>query len=145
MRICLGAQRFQQFASFSILIVFRTVTPFRSCGGDLARRSDQPKLDFLDCCKAIAKRAGLDPENFWLDKFRATCATWSLWAGVDLRTVQHWLGHSDMESTMRYLKPSRASRFVTRWMRFSRSQGFGSNRLQQLTSTSGLLCAAEVH
>ena len=35
-------------------------------------------------------------------------ATWSLWAGVDLRTVQQWLGHSDMESTMRYLKPSRS-------------------------------------
>jgi integrase len=28
--------------------------------------------------------------------------------GVDLRTVQPWLGHSDMESTMRYLKPSRS-------------------------------------
>src|ERR1035438_8848223 len=28
--------------------------------------------------------------------------------GVDLRTVQQWLGHSDMESTMRYLKPSRS-------------------------------------
>jgi integrase/recombinase XerD len=41
-------------------------------------------------------------------KFRATFATWSLWAGVDLRTVQQWLGHSDMESTMRYLKPSRS-------------------------------------
>jgi integrase/recombinase XerD len=38
----------------------------------------------------------------------ATFATWSLWAGVDLRTVQQWLGHSDMESTMRYLKPSRS-------------------------------------
>ena len=30
------------------------------------------------------------------------------WACVDLRTVQQWLGHSDMESTMRYLKPSRS-------------------------------------
>jgi integrase len=28
------------------------------------------------------------------------------WRG--LRTVQQWLGHSDMESTMRYLKPSRS-------------------------------------
>jgi len=27
---------------------------------------------------------------------------------VDLRTVQQWLRHSDMESTMRYLKPSRS-------------------------------------
>ena len=31
-------------------------------------------------------------------------------SGVDLRTVQQWLGHSDMESTMRYLKPSRSQR-----------------------------------
>jgi integrase/recombinase XerD len=67
-----------------------------------------PKLDFLDCCKAIAKRAGLNPDDFWLHKFRATFGTWALWAGVDLRTVQQWLGHSDMESTMRYLKPSRS-------------------------------------
>jgi integrase/recombinase XerD len=67
-----------------------------------------PKLDFLDCLKAIAERAKLDPDKFWLHKFRATFATRCLWAGVDLRTVQQWLGHSDMESTMRYLKPSRS-------------------------------------
>ena len=67
-----------------------------------------PKLDFLDCLKAAAERAKLKKENFWLHKFRATFATWSLWAGVDLRTVQLWLGHSDIESTMRYLKPSRS-------------------------------------
>jgi integrase/recombinase XerD len=66
----------------------------------------RPKLDFLDCLKVCAERAKLDKENFWLHKFRATFATWSLWAGVDLRTLQQWLGHSDMESTMRYLKPS---------------------------------------
>jgi integrase/recombinase XerD len=67
-----------------------------------------PKLDFLDDLKTVAERARLDKDNFWLHKFRATFATWSLWAGVDLRTVQQWLGHSDMESTMRYLKPSRS-------------------------------------
>src|SRR5262249_10189996 len=80
----------------------------------------KPKFDFLDCCKAIARRAALNCghcdgckgnanwcEHFYLHKFRATFATWSLWGGVDLRTVQNWLGHSDMESTMRYLKPSR--------------------------------------
>lgn len=66
-----------------------------------------PKLDFLDCLKACAERAKLDPENFWLHKFRATFATRCLWEGIDLRTVQQWLGHSDLESTMRYLKPSR--------------------------------------
>ena len=67
-----------------------------------------PKLDFLDCLKTVAEHAKLDEDNFWLHKFRATFATRCLWAGVDLRTVQQWLGHSDMESTMRYLKPSRS-------------------------------------
>ena len=68
----------------------------------------RPKLDFLDCLKVVAERADLDKSNFWLHKFRATFATRCLWAGVDLRTVQQWLGHSDMESTMRYLKPARS-------------------------------------
>ena len=68
----------------------------------------KPKCDFLNCLKAVAERAELNPENFWLHKFRATFATRCLWANVDLRTVQLWLGHSDMESTMRYLKPSRS-------------------------------------
>jgi integrase/recombinase XerD len=68
----------------------------------------RPKLNFLDDLKAVAERAELKKEDFWLHKFRATFATWHLWAGVDLRTVQQWLGHSDMESTMRYLKPSRS-------------------------------------
>jgi integrase len=66
-----------------------------------------PKLNFLDDLKACAERAKLDKDNFWLHKFRATFATRCLWAGLDLRTVQKWLGHSDMESTMRYLKPAR--------------------------------------
>ena len=70
----------------------------------------RPKLDFLDCLKACAEQAQLNPNDFWLHKFRATFATWSLWAGVDLRTVQQWLGHSDLESTMRYLKPSRSQK-----------------------------------
>lgn len=66
-----------------------------------------PKFDFLDCCKAIATRGGLDPSNWWLHKFRATFATWHLQNGVDLRTMQKWMGHVDLESTMRYLKPAR--------------------------------------
>ncbi len=70
----------------------------------------KPKLDFLDGLKAVAECAKLDPDSFRLHKFRATFATRCLWAGVDLRTVQQWLGHSDMESTMRYLKPSRSRR-----------------------------------
>ncbi|MBZ5722298.1 MAG: tyrosine-type recombinase/integrase [Acidobacteriia bacterium] len=80
----------------------------KTCGLVFPTAGCKPKLDFLDCLKAVAERAKLDKDGFWLHKFRATFATWSLWAGVDLRTVQQWLGHSDMESTMRYLKPSRS-------------------------------------
>jgi integrase/recombinase XerD len=65
------------------------------------------KLDFLDCLKAVAERAGLNPVDCFLHKFRATFCTRHLWAGVDLRTVQHWMGHKDIESTMRYLRPNR--------------------------------------
>lgn len=58
----------------------------------------------LRTLKRVAKRAGLDPENFWLHKFRATFATTCLRGGADLRTVRKWLGHVDLASTMRYLQ-----------------------------------------
>lgn len=70
---------------------------------------DRPQDHFLEVCKAIATRAGLDSSTFWLHKFRATFCTWSLQGGVDLATVQSWMGHSDLASTMRYLKPARGA------------------------------------
>ena len=79
-----------------------------TCGLVFPTAGCNPKMNFLDDLKAVAERAGLNPEHFWLHKFRATFATWHLWAGVDLRTVQHWMGHKDIESTMRYLKPNRS-------------------------------------
>jgi len=65
------------------------------------------RTQVLELCKAVARRAGLNPENFWLHKFRASFATRHLQKGVDLRTVQDWLGHKDLESTMRYLQPAK--------------------------------------
>ena len=82
----------------------------KTCGLVFPTSGCNPKLDFLDCLKACAERAELGKDNFWLHKFRSTFATRCLWAGVDLRTVQQWLGHNDMESTMRYLKPSRSEK-----------------------------------
>ena len=79
----------------------------KSCDLVFPTSGCNPKLDFLDCLKVCAERAELDRDNFFLHKFRSTFATRCLWAGVDIRTVQQWLGHSDMESTMRYLKPAR--------------------------------------
>jgi integrase len=80
----------------------------KTCGLVFPTSGCNPKLDFLDCLKACAERAKVNKDDFWLHKFRSTFATRCLWAGVDLRTVQQWLGHSDIESTMRYLKPSRS-------------------------------------
>jgi integrase/recombinase XerD len=72
-------------------------------------RSGGPNKKLLRLCKTIAKRAGLDPDEFWLHKFRATGATKTLQAGFDVATVQRQLGHSDIASTMRYLAPARAA------------------------------------
>ena len=60
----------------------------KTCGLVFPTSGCNPKLNFLDDLKACAERAKLKKEDFWLHKFRATFATWSLWAGVDLRTVQ---------------------------------------------------------
>jgi integrase/recombinase XerD len=69
--------------------------------------SGRPDTHMLRALKRNAVRAGLDPNRYWLHKFRATFATMHLAAGVDLRTVQAWLGHTNLESTIRYLKPAR--------------------------------------
>jgi integrase len=60
-----------------------------------------PKLNFLDMAKAIARRAGIPESEVWLHKFRATFCTRALWSGIDLRTVQDWMGHDDLSSTLR--------------------------------------------
>jgi integrase len=62
---------------------------------------------FLEMSKAIARRAGLSEEDVWLHKFRSTFCTRALRFGFDLRTVQDWMGHADLQSTLRYLKPER--------------------------------------
>jgi len=60
----------------------------------------------LDRCKAVAERAGLDPAKFDLKTFRSTFATGMLRKGFDARTVQHWMGHKSLETTMRYVAPA---------------------------------------
>lgn len=65
------------------------------------------ELHMLEKCKAVAERAKLDPAGFDLRKFRLTYATWMLRAGFDVRTVQYWMGHKSLETTMRYLSPAK--------------------------------------
>jgi len=64
-------------------------------------------LHMLDKCKDVAKRAKVDVNKFDLKTFRSTYATRMLRAGFDPRTVQHWMGHKSLETTMRYLSPAK--------------------------------------
>jgi integrase/recombinase XerD len=63
----------------------------------------------LNCWHCISKHGNKCAEGphcskWYLHKFRHTYATTSLENGVSIRTLQEWLGHSDIESTMVYLK-----------------------------------------
>jgi integrase len=78
----------------------------KNAGTAAVRRHQQEQIL---ASKAAGIRAKLNADHFYLHKFRATFATWALWSGVDLRTVQQWMGHSDLESTLRYLKPNRGA------------------------------------
>jgi integrase len=57
-------------------------------------------------CKAVAERCGQDPTKFDLKTFRSSFCTRMLRFGFDVRTVQHWMGHKSLETTMRYLAPA---------------------------------------
>lgn len=63
----------------------------------------------LNCGRCLSKHGNQCSEGpycgkWFLHKFRHTFATNSLEAGVSIRTLQEWLGHSDLASTMIYLK-----------------------------------------
>jgi integrase/recombinase XerD len=60
-----------------------------------------------DRCKEIAKRADLNSAEWHLHRFRDTAATRWLRAGIDVRTVQEWLGHESLATTQKYLEPSK--------------------------------------
>jgi integrase len=84
----------------------------------LGTSNDRPNTKWLPVLKRHARKAGLNCgrcssceergqcAHFTLHAFRRTYATTLLRAGLDVRTVQRYMGHSDMESTMRYLTPA---------------------------------------
>jgi integrase/recombinase XerD len=76
--------------------------------------SGMPDPHMLRACKRIARRAALDPEKWTLHGFRRTFCTTCLRSGMDLRTVQSLMGHHDVQSTMRYLRPLDAEQLVGR-------------------------------
>jgi integrase len=56
-------------------------------------------------CKRVAVRAGLNEAEWSLHGFRRTFCTTLLRAGLDARSVMQLMGHSDIESTLRYWRP----------------------------------------
>jgi integrase/recombinase XerD len=63
----------------------------------------------LNCGQCITKHGnkcaeGPHCQHFFLHKFRHTFATEHLRHGIDIRTLQTWMGHRDIKSTMVYLK-----------------------------------------
>jgi integrase len=84
----------------------------------LGTKNKRPPTKLLRLLKGCAKRAGLncgtcnacverkECDQWFLHKFRATYCTKLLRSGLDLRTVQQMMGHADLASTMRYLRPA---------------------------------------
>lgn len=85
----------------------------------LGTRSNTPNYKMLRSLKRLAKRENLncnacdgcagkqgECQEWTLHKFRRTFATKLLQDGIDLRTVQTLMGHTDLASTMRYLRPA---------------------------------------
>jgi integrase/recombinase XerD len=101
----------------------------------------RPDNHFLRKLKRVAKRAGLNCgqcrtilkegryenrrqvevsckdrpvcQHFYLHRFRKTCATRWHEAGVPIRTIQTWLGHKSLETTMIYLGVTDSSKLRT--------------------------------
>jgi integrase len=97
-------------ALLAALEEYRKTLPAKRAGASslvFSTASGRPDTHMLRALKRNTAKAGLDPDHFWLHKFRATFATMHLQAGVDLRTVMTWMGQTNLESVIRYLKPAR--------------------------------------
>lgn len=68
--------------------------------------AERAKLNCGQCITKHGNKCSQGPhcQHFFLHKFRHTFATEHLRHGVDIRTLQIWMGHRDIKSTMVYLK-----------------------------------------
>ena len=94
------------FREQEVMFLLRKHTHRPNCKFVFPSPTGNREQHMLDHCKSIAKRAKLDPAKFDLKTFRSTYATGMLRRGSDVRTVQHWMGHKSLETTMHYLAPA---------------------------------------
>ncbi len=80
--------------------------PDKKFENKLKRIARRGKLNCGHCESKHGNKCSEGPHcsKWYLHKFRHTFATTNLEHGVSIRTLQEWLGHSDLESTMVYLK-----------------------------------------
>lgn len=80
--------------------------PDKKFENKLKRIARRGKLNCGHCQSKHGNKCSEGPHcsKWYLHKFRHTFATTNLEHGVSIRTLQEWLGHSDLESTMVYLK-----------------------------------------
>ena len=77
---------------------------------ELKRRSNHPTVfnsvtanGFYDTWQRMRHANGkLNDPQIVIHSLRHTCATKLMAGGVDIVTVQHWLGHTDIKTTMKY-------------------------------------------
>jgi integrase/recombinase XerD len=100
----------------SLEVYRKTLPERRAASGALVFSTRSGKCDthMIRALKRNATKAGLNPDDFWLHKFRATFATTHLRAGVDLKTVMAWMGQTTMDSIIRYLKPARKDEVISK-------------------------------
>lgn len=84
----------------------------RDCALVFPTSGCRPKWDFLDCLKRVAKRAKV--RDVTLHRFRATYATWAHRSGMDAKTIQDRLGHTDLETTQGYLSSAEGKEAIAK-------------------------------
>jgi integrase len=87
----------------------KMLEPVRKTGLIFPNIHGGPDGHMLKKLQALAKRSGQDPTAFCLQRFRRTFATTHLRNGATVHEVAGFLGHSNLDTVMRYLSMANAS------------------------------------
>jgi integrase len=82
----------------------RALKPRPGCDLVFPTRNGKRNDKMLIMSKRIAKKAGLNEDDWWLHRWRSTFATHCLRNGMDIASLRDQMGHSDLKSIERYLR-----------------------------------------